>query len=510
MATNRPTLPRREDAVGKIAVVLLAVFGSGLALGESWQIKPLVSVTETYSDNMALVSGAPQQGWISDIAPGIRIDGASARLTAYLDYRRQNLYYQGNSAWNRQQNQLNAFAKLEAVDDWLFVDARSTIGQRNQSVFTPVSADGTSAAANQAETRTALVSPYIRGQLSNVADYLVRYSVADLRSDDDTLADTRVNQYLGSVKSRSLGRIGWFGDVIGTKVKNDLVGDRDDTRFRAGIVVPVGAHLHLSASGGRERTNYASADHETTSTSGAGVEWSPGKRTQAALLREKRFFGYGHSLLLAHRTALTAWRYSDNKDVAMLPTLLGGYSPGSIQELMSDLLEASIPDPLERSRAVRARMDISGVASTFSGAEGVLTSRLYIDRVREASVALLGVRNTLTFLLRQRDEELLAFAPAATDSFSDSANIRERSASLAWLYRLAPLTTLSISLVHRKSEAMDVAGLREKQDAQTIALGFRLAPNATASLGARRARSDGSMNGLVRENAAVASYMQQF
>jgi uncharacterized protein (PEP-CTERM system associated) len=207
---------------------------------------------------------------------------------------------------------------------------------------------------------------------------------------------------------------------------------------------------------------------------------------------------------------LTAWRYSDVKDVATLPTLLGGYSPGTVQELMSDLLEFSIPDPVERSRAVRARLDLSGSPSNLSGGDGVLSSRLYVDRVREASVALIGVRNTLTFVLRQRDEQLLASAPVAVDSFSSSTGIRERSLSLAWLYRLAPLTTLNVSLMHRKSEATEVVGLEEKQDTQTVALGFRLSPKANASLGVRRLRSDGLTTALVRENALVGSFTQRF
>jgi uncharacterized protein (PEP-CTERM system associated) len=512
MATDTRPLISTQDSIfiGRIALAVLATFWANAAKCETWQVTPLIGVAETYSDNMALVTALPERGWISEIAPGIAIDGQSARLRAYLDYRRQNIYYQGNSEANRRQNQLDAFAKLEVLDNWLFVDASSRISQNSLSTFGPVSADGTSANANQVETRSTLASPYIRGQLSDIGDYVLRYSVADLRSDSASLPGSRVNQYLGSVKSRTTGAIGWFGDGIGTSVKNDLIGDRDDTRFRAGIIIPAGAHLHISAFGGRESTNFATKERVTNSTTGAGFEWSPGKHTQFAGLRERRFFGYGHSLQLTHRTALTAWRYSDNRDVATFPALLGGYTPGTIQELMSDLLEASIPDPVERGRAVRTRMDLAGSTASLSGVDGVLTSRLFLDRVREASVALLGVRNTLTFLMRQRDEALLAGAPVANDSFSESADIRERSASLAWLYRLAPLTTLNASLVYRKARALDIDGPQATQNTLTIALGFRLAPKADASLAVRRLRSDGSAIGLVRENALIGSFTQRF
>ncbi len=512
--TSRPPLASQDwSRAVRIAIGLLATVGAGAAHSEAWTITPYISATETYSSNMGLTGVSPERGFISDLAPGIRIDGAGARLNGFLDYRREYLYYHGNSQWDRQQNLLNSYATLEAVEKWLFVDASANIVQRNLSVFGPISVDGRNASGNLVETKTMQVSPYIRGRIANSADYLVRLNSIDSRSDDPSLAATRVDQIVGSVKNHATtGTIGWFGDTTATNVKNDVIGDRDDTRFRAGLVVPVGAHLHFSVSGGRETTNYASVDRETTSTPGVGFEWSPTKQTQVAGLREKRFFGYGHNLLATHRTALTAWRYTDTKDVTILPTLLAGYNPGAIHELMSNLLESSIPDPVERNRAVRARMALVGGTADLTSGGGVQTSRFYLDHEREASVALIGVRNTLTLALLQRDQQLVPFSPTAVDSFSivGSDDIRERGATLGWSYRVTPLTTLNMSVVRLKSEAMDIADMFSTQKTGTVALNFRLAPKAIASVGARSTKFNSSVTGGVRENAVVGSLTQSF
>lgn len=496
----------------RIALTVLALAGGGLAQAESsWTIAPRVTLRETYSDNMGLMGVDEQSGWITDLAPGIRIDGRGPRFNAFLDYSREHLFYQGISDWNRRQNQLDSYATLEAIENRLFLDASANIVQRNISVFGPVSVDGVSATTNQAETRTFQLAPYLRGRFGNSADYLVRLSSVDSRSDDPTLADTRVDQLVASINNKATaGKLGWFVDGNGTQVENNVVGERDNTRFRGGLIVPLGPQVHLSASAGRETTNYASVDRESVNTPGIGIEWSPSHHTQFAALREKRFFGYGHNVLFSHRTAHTAWRYVDTKDAYILPTLLAGYNPSSIQTLMSDLLEGSIPDREERRQAVRARMDTIGAASELPSGGGVQTSRFYVEREMVGSFAWLGIRSMVSVLLSQRDQELLPFSPTAVDNFQDSSRIRERGTTLAWLYRLTPLTTLNIAAVRLRTEGLDAGAPTATQNTQTASLNVRLAPKAVASVGLRRSRFEHSVTGSIDENALVASLTQRF
>jgi uncharacterized protein (PEP-CTERM system associated) len=499
----------------RMAIAMLGASCAGIADAGSWTIVPAATLGETYSSNMALTAVSEQRGLITDVAPSIRVDGVGARGRMHLDYRRDYLYYEGNSSWNRHENLLNSFSTLEAIDNWLFLDASANIVQRNLSVFGPVAVGGSNATANQVETTTVQASPYIRGRLLNIADYLVRFNSVDSRSDDPSFANTRVDQLVASVKNEATtGFIGWFADGTDTNAKNDLIGTRDDARFRVGVMLPIGSHVRLSAFGGRERTDFASDSKQTTSTPGAGVEWSPSKQLQVAALGEKRFFGNGHNLLVSYRTPMTAWRYSDVKDVQILPTLLAGYDPGAIGTLMSDLLESSIPDPLERSRTVRARLESAGTMADLPGGGGAQVSRFYIDHVQEASAAILLPRNTVTLLLRQEDQKLISFAPGVVDVFTGTgeSELRQRGGSLVWVHRLTPITNFSAAASRLKSSGVSDSGLEATQDTLTATVSVRLSPKANASVGLRTTKLDSTdpKFGLIRENALVGSLTQRF
>ena len=87
-------------------------------LTRAWSIKPRIGLTETLTDNAALnrAQGNKEGDLITQLTPGIRIEGQSARLKAYLDYALNAQTY-AKSDHSRTQNNLNSFATLEAVDN---------------------------------------------------------------------------------------------------------------------------------------------------------------------------------------------------------------------------------------------------------------------------------------------------------------------------------------------------------------------------------------------------------
>jgi uncharacterized protein (PEP-CTERM system associated) len=504
---RRPALPAlRVLAVG------LALLGMEPAFGGSWLVEPSVSISTNYSSNMSLDATNSQSGWTTDIAPGLRINGAGARINGFLDYRRDFLSYSANSQWDRQTNRLQSFANLEAIENWFYVDASANVVQRNLLIFAPTTSAQTSAGASLGETTTYQVAPYVRGRLFNAADYLLRLDSIYCRSDDQVLLPTRINRLVGSLKSTATsGVIGWFGDFNGMTVRNDVLGSRDDTRFRAGMILPLGARAHVSLSAGRENTDFAETNKESYSTPGVGFDWSPSMQTRIAALGERRFFGNGHNVVLNHSTPMTAWRYSDVRDVAVLPTILSGFNPGSIYELMSNLLEASIPDPLERSRAVRTRLDQLGGIAPLTDASGVQTSRFYIDRFQEASVALLGRRNTVTFVISQRIQKLPDYAPMANDNFSQyDTNIRQRVGSITWLHLLTPRSDMNFGVSRITTDGLDTATTQSSQTTATATLTVRLSPKAAVAFGIRGTRGQNTLFGSFHEGAVLGSLLQRF
>ncbi|CAN5159887.1 hypothetical protein BH11PSE11_BH11PSE11_36640 [soil metagenome] len=482
-----------------------------LVHAQAWTIVPEINLVETFSNNIAQESGSRSQGWITDLSPALHITGSGSRVKATLDYRLDSLHYAGHPELQRNSNSLNSFATVDVFDKWLFLDASANITQRKQSAFGTTAIDATSSATNQSETRTAQLSPYIRGQFSDIAAYQMRLNAIESRTNDESIAKTTFRQWSGTFKNASAGaKIGWYVNGLDTEVKNAAIGSLNDTRLFGGINVEVLPALHLLISNGKERTNFATPNKQTLSTPGVGFDWSPSPRTKAAGVFEKRFFGTAGNVLLNHRTALTNWRYTDIKDVANLPLLLAGPGQGTIADLMSDLLAASLPDPAARATAVRERLNQNGVLSGVPAGVGVQTSRLFISRTREASVAVIGARNTLTLSFLQLDQEALGNGTGIIDSFTLSNNIREQSTRLGLVHRFTPLTTINFAAARQRVEGLASANLNSSQTSFTCTVTHNIGPKSFFSLGARSIKFDSTVNGNSNENAVIAAFTQRF
>jgi len=511
--SSTPPLRERFRCLTKALVPVVFVY-AGAAQAGSWRVVPEIAVSETYSTNLNMAGDAGAiEGLLTNVMPSLRVDGRGSRVSGYLDYRRDESYSPGHSFLNGGRNFLTSYAAVEAVDNWLYVDASANIVQRDRSVFSPNSAATSNATANQRETRVFQVSPYVAGRALGTTDYLLRYSIVDARSSDATLVPTRVEQLVGSLRTQAgPASMGWFADGHSDRVDNDVVGKRNDQRYRGGIIFPVLRHFHVLAFTGRERTDYVTGSSTSVSTPGAGFEWRPSEHAEAIGMRERRSFGHGHDVLLTYRTARTVWRYSDVKDAAVLPMGLTGFNRGSIYDLMSDLLRTSMSDPVTRNEAAAVRTNQIGPVGGVADASGVLTSRIFVDRTRQASAALSGTRSVFTLLLQQREQHLLGSnAPGVQDDFALSPDIRDRSALVSWVHRVTPVAELNVSAVFLKRQGSSATNLESTQRTGTVGLSFGLSQRARASIAMRATNFTGSGGAdVVNERALVGTLSQRF
>lgn len=509
MGTDMATVARFGAA--RLSLVAVATFASGVVHADKWLIDPYVSVSETYSTNMLFNANTKLSGLISDVAPGVYVFGNGARVKANVNYRLDNTYYQGHPEFNQSLNLLGSNATINAIDNWLYVDAVANIDQRNVSAFSARVADASGGPRSRTETNTVQLSPYIRGALANTATYQLRYAATQSNSSDATLANTKINQWVGSLKNASAGaRVGWSADADVIHARNSLVGGLEDSRFRGALTYAVIPQVTVSVSDGHEHTNYASQSPQDLTTPGYGINWSPSPRTQATAVAEKRFFGTGHSILLTHRTAWTAWHYSDSKDGNVLSSLLASSRQGGLDQLMSDLLVASITDPLERARTVRGLVDRTSTLAGMS-AEAVQTSRVFVDRLRRGAVVFLGRRDTVALTIDRTDEHALTEAPSVSDSFSLSNDIKQSAIGSTWSHRLTRLLSFDVAVARLRSEGTGMGpDIHSVQSAEALSLSFQLSPQSNASLGVRTVRFDSNVEGNFRENAVLGAFVHHF
>jgi uncharacterized protein (PEP-CTERM system associated) len=502
----------RAEHLPLLVAVVAAGLGARTASAETWQIVPSIGLQETWSDNAALLPGdRGGHGWITNVYPGLRIQETGARTNVFLDYRLSNVAYSSASRLDSTQQYLNAFATVQAIERLLYVDARATISQQTLSPFgTAIAPGGTSASTNRVETKAFQVSPYIRGHIGDIALYNLRFNGTDLRADEIVLPETKSTEWVGSIRNATpSAKLGWAVDGNALTIRNDAVGSLDDARVRGALIYSPDPQLQLSAIEGFEDTDFASANMtKRCSTPGAGLNWVPSERTQLAGLYQKRFFGDGHSFTFTHRTPGTAWRFVSGKDVVVLPTLLAARSTGSVQALMYDLLTSAIPDPVARAEAVRKRIEDSGIPESSVLGGTSLTARPFIQNNQEASFALVGVNNTMTFTIARREHRGIGPSLAGTSLLLADDFYRQRAAEANWAHKLSPFTTLTLVANTLRTEGITVSAPETKQTSVSLLLSTRLGPRTSMSLGLRHVDFDSTVPFAdYRENAVVATFL---
>ena len=491
-------------------MLAVAILPCGV-LAQSWQFVPSISLAETWSDNLQLQPDPfARTGWVTQLTPSLALDHVGPRLRLSLDYRHQRSYYAGESELDNAQNFLRLASTYEVIEKLAFIEARANITQENRSAFGAAVVPGSAAANdNRVETRMFGISPVVRGQLGDLAVYQARLNQTEVRTvggvsvQGSTRQDT--TELIASMRSASpSARIGWAVDARGLRSRTDAFETLEDRRIRADLIVGIAPQLHVSLVDGYERTDFTREGTRSDSTPGAGFEWSPSARTQLAAVAQRRFFGTGHLATFTHRTPRTAWRVSSSREASVLSTVLGA-SAGTLESLMTDLLTASIPDPVERTAAARRRLAGLGAAATTINT-GFLTERPFLDRRIDASVAFIGARNTMTLGYRHSLQTALGAAPLSTaDSFALSDEIRQRAYSAAWSYRLTPLTSLTLAINGLRTNGMDSAAPSSKEDLGTLFLTTRFGPRTSGSFGVRRVEFESNRASSYQETAVFGS-----
>src|SRR5688572_33212907 len=87
---------------GVAALLMLATANADTA---SWKVAPEISLRETYTDNVFLSAGPRTHDFITQVTPGIVVDGRGPRLTASPVHRPSAPFCQREDQFNHLINQ---------------------------------------------------------------------------------------------------------------------------------------------------------------------------------------------------------------------------------------------------------------------------------------------------------------------------------------------------------------------------------------------------------------------
>lgn len=224
---------------------------------------------------------------------------------------------------------------------------------------------------------------------------------------------------------------------------------------------------------------------ETNPVSGLGLSWRPREATKLSFVLLHHSYGDTYTLNFDHRTGRTAWQYSDSKATTLTPNLQGA---GSAYDLYFAQFATTEPDPVARAQLVNSYLQTYGIAPGSSVNTGFVSSSLALQHRRQLSFALLGKRDTITFIASQSESNRLDTLTQAVDDFAASPTVRQDGWSANLAHRLTPDYTIGL-LVSQMTFRGNLSTQSSDMRNVNLSLTGKVGKKSTATLGMRKVDS---------------------
>jgi uncharacterized protein (PEP-CTERM system associated) len=461
---------------------------SGAAPKQAVSVSTRVTVTETWTDNVRL-STTGESELITEVRPGIRVDINKARLKGFFDYALSGFAYANSTSANRNVNSLSSNLILEAIDNTLFLEASGSVAEQSASAFGSQSIDSTSINANRTEVSTYRLAPSLKGQLVNFGTYSAQYARSVTSTGANGASNSATNELTLNLKGDvGTSRLGWTADFTSQDVSFSAGRSTENSRALVGLVYAITPLLEVSAGVGNESQNFTSTSKESNAVSGLGLSWRPREATKLSAIVLRHSYGDTYTLNFDHRTGRTAWQFSDTKATTLTPNLQGS---SSAYDLYYAQFAATEPDPVARAQLVNSYLQTYGIAPGSSGYTGFVSSSLALQHRRQLSFALLGKRDTITFIATQSDSTRLDALTNAIDDFTTSPNVHQQGWSGNFAHRLTPDYSFGV-LISQISSSGTLSNQSTDLRNVNLSLTGKFGKKSTATLGVRKVESTNS------------------
>jgi uncharacterized protein (PEP-CTERM system associated) len=215
-------------------------------------------------------------------------------------------------------------------------------------------------------------------------------------------------------------------------------------------------------------------------------------------------YGDTHTLNFDHRTGRTVWQYSDSRDISTAPNLQGSGSTGSAYDLYYAQFAATEPDPVARAQLVNAYLQSYGISPSAAANPGFVASSLTLQRRQQLSFAILGKRDTITFIASQSESNRLDTLTTAVDDFTTSPNVRQQGWSGNIAHRLSPDYSIAL-LVSQINTTGTLSTQANSSRNVNLSLTGKVGKKSSASIAIRKADFESPNAPSYSESAVIAS-----
>jgi uncharacterized protein (PEP-CTERM system associated) len=234
------------------------------------------------------------------------------------------------------------------------------------------------------------------------------------------------------------------------------------------------------------------------------VSWRPGPRTTADLEYESRYFGPSRLARFNHRGRLTAWNLTYSRTASNLQEELLRLPPGNTAALVDAIFTARTPDPVERAAAVQQFLQATGTPAFLTNSLAFYTQQIFVREGIEASLAILGVRNSIAFTAFQAESTRLSSSDTTAvvpDALLLANRINQRGFGVRADHRLTPFTTIGANATRTFSRQEEPAGLDTRNDTFALTLNHTVSPKTTTFAGVSATRFDSDDASLANQDA---------
>jgi uncharacterized protein (PEP-CTERM system associated) len=446
-----PAADPRQGAAAVLALALCALAAAAHAQEtQGWRVRPYLTLRETLTNNVNLQPpGREESDFITEVTPGVRIDGRGPRVEAEGTIAARTLWYARTGDRNNiVYPQANLRGRVEALRDFFFVEAQATVVQTYLSPFGSTSLDESNASRNRYTAEYYRLSPFFEGELAGGRlHYVLRNDSAWTSSSGAAVAvaSTYSNTLSGLIES-GVEPLGWALDARRQEI---TFANQDDSFLdelgRATLRYQATPDWRVSGNVGYERRVYP-LDEASGVIYGGGVEWRPGQRTALVARFEERVFGPSYFLSFDHRRAWSSLRVLATRNITSYPQLIGTFGADGLDSLVGAAFITRFPDPVAREAAVQEFLQRNALPTNLAGATPFYTQQVLLQETQQATYTLIGKRNAVAFnVFHQRNRPVAgATGVELPPELSFSNDNDQTGGSVTWSHRATALDTVNV------------------------------------------------------------------
>ncbi len=519
-ATNPPSyLGLFLSKSGFYGILVGAAWGTlalpNTAMAVQWRVEPRLRLAETYTDNAELTA-AKRSDFITDIEPGISIQGHSGKSELRFNYSLQSRVYARDSSLNQLNHFLSADGRTVLIPDWLFFEATANVSQQNVSLLGPIGISLADDRRNTTEVRSYSVSPFIRDNFGSTFSYEARYQHDYVSSENDLLGTSEADKVFLTLRSgTAFNRFGWglnyFKEVVTYRFSQDTSAESVSADFRYAI----NPRLAVIATTGYEKNDFVVLGPSPEGRFwNAGIIWHPSNLTTLRATGGERFFGRTYAFNFDHRSRLFLWSASYGESINTTRSNL--QIPVSVDtfSFLDALVSSQISDPIARAQFVNNFIIARNLPATLSSTANFFTNQTFLEKRANGTVSFSTAKTTSAANIFRVDRSAAAVGGVSTvfstDNFVNSANLTQTGGSLLFNWRFAPKTAADFGVGSTRTKFRESS---RSEDLKYIRVGLRhqLRPRVTSSLDYRHVRRDSNDgSGNYNENAISAAIYIRF